>query len=137
MRLSIGGNIMLEESKHVHYCKKCKAMLILWDEEIAELYTQNTYFAHDGILEAGNAEFLSTITGSKHNKIVCRNCRDDVKHYVLIEKEVFLQILKYSYRDENHPDNIFKINLKSRKGQKSMEPPTLREIKDAMVEELI
>ena len=128
---------MLEEYRHVHYCKKCKAMLILWDEEIAELYTQNTYFAHDGILEVGNVEFLSTITGSKHNKIVCRNCRNDVKYYVIIEKEVFLQILKHSYRDADCPDDNFKIDLKSRKGQKSMEPPTLQEIKEAMVEELI
>lgn len=125
---------MLTEFKHVHYCKKCKALLITWNEDIVELRMRMHYFAHDGFLETGDATTLST---KNINKITCKSCGLRVSHHVIIEKEVFLQILKYSYRDENHPDNIFKIDLKSRKGQKSMEPPTLQEIKDAMVEELI
>lgn len=127
---------MLEEYKHVHYCKKCKAMLIMWDEEAVKLYNHNTYFAHDGIVETGDSELLDTIK-SKYNSVTCRSCSYRVSHHVIIEKEVFLQILKYSYRDENNPDEVFKINLKSVKGSKSMVPPTLQEIKEAMVEELI
>ena len=114
-------------------------MLIMWDEEVAELHTHSTYFANDGVdgvVETSDSEFLCDLK-SKRNSIVCIECRLNVHYHVVIEKSVFLQILKYSYRDANSPDNHFKINLKSRKGQKSMVPPTLQEIKEAMVEELI
>ena len=125
---------MLEGYKHVHYCKKCKAMLIMWNEEATELYSHVMYFANDSILEIGDSVLLDTV---KVSNISCRSCSLRTTHYVVIEKEVFLQILKHSYRNEDDPDSIFKINLKSVKGSKSMEPPTLQEIKEAMVEELI
>lgn len=127
---------MLEVSQQIHYCKKCKAILIMWDEVAAELHKQVRYFTHDSILKIGDSGWVDDLK-SKYNSVKCRKCGLKVPHYVIIERDIFLQILKYSYRDENHPDNLFKINLKSRKGQKSMVPPTLQEIKEAMVEELI
>lgn len=128
---------MLEEYKDVYYCKKCKAMLIMWDENIVEIHSCSRFFASDGILETGDSEFLEEINTHKENKVICRTCRTNIKCTVALKSELFLQILKYVYRDPRVPDPLFKIDLKPSAREEVMLPPTLQEIKEAMVEELI
>jgi hypothetical protein len=128
----------LDHYTYAYYCKKCEAILMHWDEEVVEVNARTRFFAQDGILETGDSKFLDELLSHKKNKVICRTCRSNVKHMVTIKDELFQPILKHVYRNEEMPDDMFRIDLKpSTITKRVMLPPTLQEIKEAITVDLI
>jgi hypothetical protein len=113
-------------------------MLVVFDENIIEFRQQTRYFAEDGIIEYGDSdEVIDTIPDDRFGP-TCTTCRKETKQSVIIEKELFLIILRYCYKDQRYPANQFKIDLDfAEDSDLSRKAPTLQQIKEAIVEDAI
>ena len=131
----------LEKYNILYYCSTCGGILLQYEEDMIEYITYTRYWTEDGMLENGEESDYYDVEVKRDSYPVCNICKNETKLKVTLKAALLLQILKYSYRDKpgekwSAPDKIFKIELKH-KTEYEMFPPTLQEIKEAIVEDAV
>ena len=129
----------MDDQNHVVYCDSCKAIAIDYQEKMIEYNLYYRYWTENGELAIGEVEFIDGHPDGARQPL-CGLCHEETPHYVKLERNEFLLILKSCYRNAYNKnrqiDKGFKIELKHEEEPDSvlMIAPTLQEIKEAITE---